>query len=62
MTDLRPLPKPAPHGDILRFIYEKDGGMTGEGQGAGKTEKTGRSKTDLKREESNSKTGEENYR
>lgn len=29
MTDLRPLPKLAPHGDI-RFIYEKDGGMTGE--------------------------------
>lgn len=36
MTDLRPLPKPAPHGDILRFIYEKDGGMTGEEQGGGK--------------------------
>lgn len=24
VTDLLPLPKPDPHGDILRFIYEKD--------------------------------------
>lgn len=36
MTDLRPLPNPAPHGDILRFIYEKDEGMTGEPTGGGK--------------------------
>lgn len=28
VTDLRPLPKLAPQGDILRFIYEKDGEMT----------------------------------
>ena len=34
MTDLCPLPKPAPQGDILRFIYEKDGGMTGERGGS----------------------------
>lgn len=36
MTDLCPLPKPAPHGEILRFIYEKDGGMTREETGGGK--------------------------
>lgn len=30
MTDLGPLPKPVPHGDILRFIYKDDGGMVGK--------------------------------
>ncbi len=33
MTDLRPLPKPAPQGDILRFIFEKGGGLTTKGGG-----------------------------
>ncbi len=31
VTDLRPLPKPAPQGDILRFIFKQDGGMMAEG-------------------------------
>lgn len=38
MTDLRPIPKPTPHGDILRFIYEKDGRMTLEGEEDGQTD------------------------
>lgn len=48
MTDLRPLPKPAPHGDILRFIYEKDGRMT-RGEREEENSKTGQ-KIDLTRE------------
>lgn len=56
MTDLHPLPKPAPHGDILRFIYEKDGGMT---EGRERQEENRR--TDLKRDKINNETEEENY-
>lgn len=36
VTDLCPLAKLDPHGDILRFIYEKDGGMAEEGEEAEK--------------------------
>lgn len=38
-TDLCPFPKLAPHGDILRFIYEKYGEMTKKGERGGKTER-----------------------
>lgn len=55
MTDLCPLPKPAPHGDILLFIFEKDGGMTGE-ETRGRKQKTGRDQ-EVKREDSNDETG-----
>lgn len=50
MTDLRPLPKPAPHGDILRFIYEKDGGMTREAEGGGKQKDGQRDRFEKRRE------------
>lgn len=56
MTDLRPLPKPAPHGDILLFIYVKDGGMKKQEE---ENKRTGRNQ-EVKREDSNNKTGGKN--
>lgn len=50
VTDLRPLPKPAPHGVIPRFIYETDGGMMGEKvrNGAGGAQAEGDTEEDEK--------------